>query len=178
VHEDDGDGTKACGVGVVQILSGFVSVQGTNHFTPRTDALLDLDHLRVQHLRQHDVAVEDARPVLVGDAQRVAEAARDEEHRALALALEQRVGGHRSAHLDRLDEVGRDGFVCLYRKYFPDPCDGRVGVMLRVLGEQLVRHQRAVGAARHHVGKGAAAVDPELPALRQGVFSPPRWRAW
>ena len=41
------------------------------------DALVDLDHPLVQQLGQHDVAVEDARPVLVGDAQRVAEAAGD-----------------------------------------------------------------------------------------------------
>jgi hypothetical protein len=54
------------------------------------------------------VAVEDARAVLVGDAQLVAEALRDEEHRRLALALEERVGGDRRAHLHRLDLLDRD----------------------------------------------------------------------
>ena len=44
------------------------------------------------------------------------------------------------------------------------PCDRGVVVALGILGQQLVRDQRAVGAARHDVGEGAAAVDPELPA--------------
>src|SRR5437879_10222923 len=48
---------------------------------------------------QHDLPVEEARAVLVGDAQRIAEAARNKQHGALALALEQRVGGDRGAHL-------------------------------------------------------------------------------
>ena len=50
----------------------------------------------------------DPRPVLVADAQRVAEAPGDHQQRALALALEQRVGGHRRAHLDGLDRVRRE----------------------------------------------------------------------
>ena len=47
-------------------------------------------------------------PRLVADAQRVGEAAVDHQQRALALALQQRVGGDRGAHLHRLDQPGRD----------------------------------------------------------------------
>jgi hypothetical protein len=39
----------------------------------------------------------------------------------------------------------------------------RVLVVLRVLRQQLVRDQRAVGPPRDDVGECAAAVDPELP---------------
>jgi hypothetical protein len=39
------------------------------------------------------VALEELRPCLIGDAQRIAKAARDDEQRAVALALEQRIGG-------------------------------------------------------------------------------------
>ena len=43
---------------------------------------------------------------LIGDAQRVGEAARGYEDRAVALAFEQRVGGDRGAHAHDVDEVG------------------------------------------------------------------------
>ena len=46
----------------------------------------------------------------------------------------------------------------------PNAGDRRVVVLLRVIGQQLVRHQRAVGLARDDIGESAAAVDPELPA--------------
>ena len=45
-----------------------------------------------------------------------------------------------------------------------DAGDRRVAVVLRVLRQQLVRDERAVGPARDDVGERAAAVDPELPA--------------
>jgi hypothetical protein len=46
-----------------------------------------------------------------------------------------------------------------------DAGDRRVAVLLGVVAEQLVRDQPAVGAFAHHVGEGAATVDPELPAV-------------
>ena len=50
------------------------SSSGSITLAVRTDALVGLDHAAVQQLGQHDLAVEDARPLLVADAQRVAEA--------------------------------------------------------------------------------------------------------
>src|SRR3982751_948593 len=47
------------------------------------------------------------RAVLVGDAQRVGEAAGGDEQRAVTLALEQRIGGDRRAHLHGVEL--RDG---------------------------------------------------------------------
>ena len=66
-------------------------------------ALVHLDDALVEHLRLDDVAGEDLRPRLVADLERVAETLGDEEERALALALEQRIGGDGGAHLDRAD---------------------------------------------------------------------------
>ena len=57
-------------------------VQRLHHLAVRADALVGLDHALVQQLGQHDVAVEQPRPVLVGDAQRVAKAARGDQQRA------------------------------------------------------------------------------------------------
>ena len=45
-----------------------------------------------------------------------------------------------------------------------DAVHRRVAIALRVLGQQLVRDERAVRPARDDVGERAAAVDPELPA--------------
>jgi hypothetical protein len=99
----------------------------------------------VQQLGQHDVAVEQARPVLVGDAQRVAEAARDGQHGRFALALQQRVGGDRGAHLDRFDQACGNGLARRQAQQVADAGDGGVAVLLRVLGQQLVGHEAPSG---------------------------------
>jgi hypothetical protein len=41
--------------------------------------------------------------------------------------------------------------------------DGGILITFRVLGQQLVRDQRAIRAARHDVRERATPVDPELP---------------
>jgi hypothetical protein len=65
------------------------SSSGCSTSPVRADTLLRLDHPFVQQLGQHDVAVEQARPRLVGDAQRVAKAACGDQQRAVALAFQQ-----------------------------------------------------------------------------------------
>ena len=45
-----------------------------------------------------------------------------------------------------------------------DALDGGVAIGLRVLRQELVGDQRAVRPPADHVGEGAAAVDPEIPA--------------
>jgi hypothetical protein len=178
VHEHDGDRAITLRERLSQAARGLRLVERNHDLATRANAFLHLDHLRIQHLRQHDVAIEDPRPVLVGDAQRVAEPARDEEGRAVTLSLEERIGRHRGAHLYRFDLVGGDRGVVPETEDGSYPGEGGVAVMLGVLRKQLVRYQRAVGPARHHVGEGAAAVDPELPALRQETSSAATRRAW
>jgi hypothetical protein len=48
---------------------------------------------------------------------------------------------------------------------FADACHGGVGVPGRVVREEFAGEQSAIGALRDDIGEGAAAVDPELPAL-------------
>ena len=57
-----------------------------------------------------------------------------------------------------------DGFCGAQAEQAADAGNGRVAVLLGVVGEQLQRRQRAVRAAADDVGEGAAAIDPELPA--------------
>ncbi len=103
VHEDDGDGAITLVESGAQVGARCLEVEGKHDLAARADALGHLHHLRVQHLRQHDMAIEDARPVLVGDAQRIAEAAGNAQHRRRALALEERVGRDRGAHFHCID---------------------------------------------------------------------------
>ena len=107
VQEYDRDRSVAFGARGGEVLPGPGLIEERHGVALRAHALVDFDHLLVEQLRQADVAVEDARPVLVGDAQLVAEAARDEERDGLALALEERVGGDRRPHLHGLDLLHR-----------------------------------------------------------------------
>ena len=105
VQAHHGRGAEAVGVGGAQVGGHRVLVQRHDHVTLSADPLGRLDHPGIEHLREDDLAVEDARPVLVADAQRVGEAAGDDQHRRLTATFQQRVGGHRGAQPDRGDLV-------------------------------------------------------------------------
>jgi hypothetical protein len=141
VQEDDGHAAQAGVEGGLQLPAQMGLVQRLHHVALRADALLGLDHAAVQQLRQHDAPVEQARAVLVGDAQRVAKAARGDQQRGLALALQQRVGGDRGAHLHALDLFRRHRLAGQQAQQVADAGDRRVAVLLGVVAEQLVRDQ-------------------------------------
>ncbi|MDR8763757.1 hypothetical protein FEP90_05478 [Burkholderia multivorans] len=147
---------------------GAGEIERRHDLAVRADAFVDLDDGLVQRIGQHDVEIEQPRPVLVRDAQHVAKAARRRERRAFALALEQRVGRDGRAHLHHVDAFGRDRFAVGEAEQMADAGHGRVAILLGVLRQQLVRDERAVGPARDDVGERAAAVDPELPARGVG----------
>src|SRR6266853_1553650 len=164
VHQHDRGRTIALAVCRFEVAPGPLGIERNQHLAPGADALLHLDDFRIQELGQDDVPVEDAGPVLVGDAQRVAKAARDEEHGALALALEKRVGRDGRAHLHDLDLFagdGRAGGDCEQLAYSGDR---GVAVTAWILGEQLVGEDASVRAKGDDIGERAAAVDPELPS--------------
>ena len=96
----------------------------------RADALVDLDDLLVQHRGQFDVSHEQLRSMLIADAQRVGEAARDDQHRAIALALEQRVGRDRRAHPHDFDRVGGNRLRRRDAEQLADALDGGVAIAL------------------------------------------------
>src|SRR5262249_53267662 len=132
-------------------------------------ALGNLERALVEHLGLDDMARENLWPRLVADAQRVAEALGDDKERALAGALQERIGGDRGAHLHRADEAFGDRFIVSEPRSTPkrlaNALAGGVAIGLRVLGEKLMCDQRAVRPPPDDVGEGAAAIDPELPSL-------------
>jgi hypothetical protein len=50
-----------------------------------------------------------------------------------------------------------------------DRLQRRVGVLLRVFGQQFAGGERSVRVARHHIGEGAAPVDPKIPRAFAGA---------
>ena len=166
VHQHDRDGADAGVERSLQVALGGGGVERPVHLAARAYALVHLDHALVEEARQLDVAHEELRPVLVADAQRIAEAAGDRERGALALALEERVGGDGRAHLHGVDRVGGDRRAGREAKEFADALHRGIPVTLRVLRQQLVRQQPAIRMARDDVGERATTVDPELPPFR------------
>ena len=163
MHEDDGDGVDAVGPGGRQRVAGAGLVQFALQRAVGQHPLADFRHPLVELLWQDDFLGEDVRAGLVGDLQRVAETACDEQQRAVALALEQRVGGHRRAHAHRADAVRDDRRVAGQAEEVANAFKGGVLVDAGIFGEQLARMQAPVGIAADDVGEGAAPVDPEVP---------------
>ena len=129
MHEDDGDAVDAGREGFPHVFCEARDIERPHDLALGVDAFVGLDHPRVEQLGQDDVGVEQARPVLVGDPQGVAKAAGDDEQRRLALALEQRVGRHRRAHLHALDQRRRHRRVGRQAEQASNALDGRIAVL-------------------------------------------------
>ena len=87
----------------LQRFSRRSGIERRHYITMRADPFFDFHHFAIKQLGQHDVAVKNAWPVLIADAQLITKPFGDEQHRAVALAFEQCVGGYRGAHFHRLD---------------------------------------------------------------------------
>ena len=163
MHEDDGDRSDAVGEGRGHVLTQARGVQRHEHASVRHDAFPRLDHAVIEHVGQHDVTGKQLRPVLVADAQHIAEALRRDEEGAVALAFEQRVGGDGGAHLHGADPVRGQGIAGLHAEQVADALQRRVGIAAGIFRQDLARSHASVRRPRDDVGEGAAAVDPELP---------------
>lgn len=164
MHEADGDSADACRMGGGKGAADAFLVEGNEHLALRAHALVRLGDAFEQHAGLLDPQTEKMRPVLIADAQRVGKAPRGQKKRAFALAFEQCVCRHGRAHLDRADEMCRQGCAGRRAEQAADALKGRVLIMLRVLRQQLARDQPPAGRAGHDVREGAATVDPEIPA--------------
>ena len=91
VHEHDRDAAQSAVECIPQLGAQAFDIERRQHLAVGGQAFVGLDHLRIEQLGQLDVPIEQPWPILVGDAQRVAEAARGHQQRLLALAFQQRV---------------------------------------------------------------------------------------
>ena len=162
VHEHDGERAPAGLARLGQLRAQCRQVKRREHVAGSIDALLGLDHLRVQPLRQHDVAGEDIGPILVADAQPVAEAGRGHEQHRLAAAGEERVGGDRRADLHQGDARPWGAVRAQQLRGRRKP---RIAAARSDADRGHLAHvQRALRGQADEVGESAATVDPELPA--------------
>ena len=104
VHEHDRDGVIALSARFRQRGAHAFRIWSDLDSSVRAHALVDLDDAGIELLGLYDVLREYARARLVADLERIAKAARGHEQRALAPALEQRIGGDRCPHLDGADD--------------------------------------------------------------------------
>src|SRR5690606_24096169 len=95
-----------------------------------------------------------------------AESLRDEQEHPVALALEQRIRGHRGAHLDLADPLDRHGLTRLHAQKIPDSLDAGVSIGLGIVRENLTWMKTAFRITADDVSEGSTAVDPEIPTLR------------
>ena len=146
-----------------------ILVQGLDLPPLGVEPAADLGHALMQQRGQAHIQVEEARPRLVADARQVGEAPVQDQQHPLALALQQRIGGDRGAHLHRLDRPGRQRLARRQPEDRPDARHRRVPIGPGILGQQLARAQPPFRVARHDVGEGPAAIHPELPARHRPI---------
>ena len=163
LHEDDRDRLDAGGQRRRQLGPQRNDIRLLLHRAVGAHALVGLDDTLVEHFRLDDVAGKNLRARLVADLERIAETPGGDEERTLALALEQGVGRDRGAHLHAADDARGNRRAWRDPDEIADALHGGVAIGLRILGQKLVSGERAVGAAPDHVGKGAPAIDPEIP---------------
>ena len=106
VHQHDGAGAMPSARASARMARACGFVERFDLGAVDADAAADLLDAFVEHRRQGDREVEQPRAGLVADAQRVGETAVDQQQGAVALALQQRVGGNGRAHLHRVDQAG------------------------------------------------------------------------
>ena len=164
VQAHDGDRSDAVGVDLGQVGGQPVQIRLAEDAAVGSEPLVHRHDLFIQKLRHDDVPVEDARSVLVRDAQCVAEATGDHQSCPLAMPFQQRVGGDGGSHSDGGHLFRRNRRVRCQLEQCAYSGDSCVGVADAVLRKQLVRDETAVGPPRDDVGERTAAVDPELPA--------------
>ena len=100
MQKGDCDRAIAIVIGFLQFLPHLLVLRFAQHLAGRGHTFVDLDDRAVQQFRKLNVQIEQARAVLIADAQQIAEALGDHQHRRVTLAFQQGVGGNRRAHLD------------------------------------------------------------------------------
>ncbi len=124
VKQADRDGFNAVRGELGELFPDPAFVRRAEDAALRIEAFLDLANAVIQVFRFADAQVEQARSVLAGDAEDVAESARGEERGPRPLAFQQGVGAPGGAEADG-DRAGR-----LVRAQSHQPADAKNGSLL------------------------------------------------
>ena len=163
MHEHDGAGFDAAFARGFQIAAQRRFIEHRQHVALGGHALIRLDHAFVKHVRQLDLQREQLGPVLIADAQLVAQALRRHQHGALAFAGQQRIGGDCRTHAHFADPLCGDRGIGGNTDAAANAFQRRV-VIGGIFGKKFQTGQCSVRRLRHHIGERAAAIDIEIPA--------------
>src|SRR5262245_46162733 len=163
VHEHDCYGLDAGPFRAFEVGSEDVEVRFLLHRAVRAHALIHLDDALVKHVGLDNLTRENLWTRLVPDLESVTVTLRDKQERRFTLSFEKGVGCDCGAHLHRANATRRNFFAGLQPKQIANALHRGIGVGFRILRQELVRHQYAVGAPPDYVGEGAAPIDPEVP---------------
>ena len=161
VQEGDGATGEAFQDRVMQAGGKVLQIKGLQHQPIRRQPLTGLDRPLIKRLWLDDVESKQLGPRLVPDDQRIAKPPRGDEQGPGAPPLQQGVGRDRRAHLDGADLFGGERRARRHGQQAAHALDGGV-LVVGGLGQELGRADPAARRAHQHIGKGAAAIDPEL----------------
>ena len=102
-------------------------------------------------------------PMLVADAQQVAEAGIGHQQKGCTTPLQQGIGGHGGAEAQLLDAARRQRQPRRQIQQFSDGRYRRITIPLRLHREHLAHVELPVGGTPHQIGEGAAAIHPKPP---------------
>ena len=105
----------------------------------------------------------DIRAVLITDLERVAKSFRHKQKCVIALALKERVGGHRRAHFDGCYLFRGDRLAWLNAEKVADSLQSRIIIGVRIFGEEFPGRDGARRRARNNIRERTATVDPKFP---------------
>ena len=162
VHEGDGDAFIAFRGGPLERGAQGGVIENANHCPVGAHPLVRLDHPGVERRGLDDVEGEQLRPGLIADLERIGEAGRGDKQGPGPGALQQGVGGHGRAELDRGHPRRRKRRSRGDAEQATHALNGGVGIVARRRW-QFERAENAVRRGSDHIGEGAAAINPEGP---------------
>ena len=136
MHENDGATVDALLQPSEQLAPHFIRVGDLQNVSVCTYPLINLDDLFVEHRRQFDVTHEKLWTMLVANSQRICESFCNQQQRAIALALQQRVRRHRRTHPDDVDALDRERLAGSDIENVANALDGRIAIALWVIRQE------------------------------------------
>ena len=171
VQQDNRNTGEPVGAGLEQLgPQRRIQLKGLQLLTGGRQAPTHLNHQALQRLRPKDLQGEQVGAVLITDLEEIGEAAVHQQQGGRSLVLQKRIGGHRGAQAHLLHQGRRNrrmaGEIARQRQaqQAANGPDGGIPDDIRLLRQHLLHQQLTAGAAGHHIGEGAAAIDPEPPA--------------
>ena len=164
VHQGDRTAAQPGRSPVLQLLAQLaIKPQGGNLLAPRVQPAIHLHHRSLKACWPLDLQSKQLRPVLITDAQHIGQALVGDQQHPITGLLQQGIGGHGGAEAKFLNTAGRYRGP---RRQTQQPANGthrRITGLLRLHGEHLAHLQAPLRVTPHHIGEGAAAINPKLP---------------